>query len=106
MANHPCYAEYIEQAPETLKQMMTDKALPDPVACALAYDISRLRKNIRISLVSYGLTKADADMMKVAYFESLEAAVQSAHEETGGSDIAILTHGGISWPYLTRPDIS
>ena len=50
--------------------------------------------------------KADADMMKVAYFESLEAAVQSAHEETGGSDIAILTHGGISWPYLTRPDIS
>jgi len=61
---------------------------------------------IRISLVSYGLTKADADMMKFAYFESLETAVQSAHEETGGSDIAILTHGGISWPYLTRPDIS
>jgi lactate racemase len=104
VANHPAYAEYIGQTPETLKQMMADKALQDPVACALAYDISRLRKNFRISLVSHGLTKTDAGRMKFDYFETLEAAVESAHVETGGSDIAILTHGGISWPYLGRSD--
>jgi hypothetical protein len=105
VATHPRYADYIGMAPETLRQMISDKdrkGLPeDPVACALAHDIARLRENIRIGLVSDGLTRSVADRMKFSYFETIEVAVQSAYEQGGGTDIGVLTHGGISWPYLT-----
>ncbi len=97
---HPLYVDYIGKPPEALKQMMAEKAAADPVACALAYDIARLRQSFRLSLVSEGLRKAEADRMRCAIFETLEAAVQSAHEETGGSDIGIVTHGGVSRPYV------
>jgi len=105
VATHPRYADYIGMTPEVLEQMISDKdgkGLPeDPVACALAYDIARIRQNIRISLVSHGLTRADAGRMGFGCFETLEAAVHHACEDSGGTDIGVLTHGGISWPYLT-----
>lgn len=80
-------------------EAVIESAMNQPIAEPPLHDLVRPGMNVAV-----GLTKADADMMEFAYFESLEAAVQGAHEETGGSDIAVLTHGGISWPYLARSE--
>lgn len=96
---HPHYAEYIRQSPETLMQSLAHGDPTDPVACMLAVDIARIKETHHISVVSSGLSEEDAETMGFAYFKTLESAVRNACERSGESSLAIITHGGVCWPF-------
>ena len=100
VATHPHYAEYIGMKPEALLNMMNTSQPKDPVACALAYDITRLKKNLNIDLVSLGLGHEEAKIMGFNYFATIGSALENAMEVTGTDRAAIITHGGVCWPYV------
>jgi nickel-dependent lactate racemase len=100
LGTHTYYAEYIRQSPETLVKLLAGGDPADPVACALAVDISRIKAGLNISVVSSGLSAADVKTMGFAYFKTLENAIQNACEQSGESSVGIITHGGVAWPYV------
>lgn len=100
VGTHPYYAEYIRQSPEMLARLLADGDPADPVACALAVDIARIKESLNISVVSSGLSAADAKTMGFTYFKTLENAIHYACEQSGASSVGIITHGGVSWPYM------
>ena len=100
LGTHPHYAEYIRQSPETLMKLLAEGDPADPVACALAVDIARIKEGLNISVVSSGLSAADAKTMAFTYFKTLENAVQTACKQSGASSVGIITHGGVCWPYM------
>lgn len=102
LATHPLYADYIGMKPEALVTLMKENDPEDAVACSLAYDIARLKKEIHIDLVSHGLSRQDADTMGFGYFETVESALMNAMTKTCANRGAIVTHGGVSWPYMEK----
>lgn len=106
LGTHPYYAKYIRESPETLKRLLADGDPTDPVACALAVDIARIKEGLNIGVVSSGLSEADVNMMGFTFFRTLEDAIQEACERSGASSVGIITHGGVCWPYMAGNDRS
>jgi nickel-dependent lactate racemase len=100
VSNHPLYPVYIGQSPEQLRVTMDRGDSPDPVACALALDISRIKKNVNIHLVSEGLTRKDAGAMGFGWHETLEKAFEDLLDKTRKTRVGIVTHGGICQPFI------
>ncbi len=97
---HPQYAEYIGRDPEQLLQELAEGVAEDPIACALAIPICRIRQRVRVVLVSQGLSGKDAYRMGFSYCPSLESALACALRERQGMAVGVLTHGGTSLPLL------
>ncbi len=100
LGTHIHYAEYIGQPADRLKKLLEDGDSPDPLACALALDMARIKAGLHISVVSSGLHPTDIHNLGFARFETLEEAIQNACDQSGASTLGILTHGGVCWPYL------
>jgi nickel-dependent lactate racemase len=99
---HPTFAEYIGSKPDQLLRLLKTGKAEDPVACALAVPVSRIKQRIKIALVSHGLSEEIGSEMGFTYYDSLERAVEkelSALADPRGS-LGILTHGGVSLPLL------
>lgn len=99
---HPAFAEYIGSDPDRLIGMLRAGEARDPVACALAVPISRIRQRIRIGVVSRGLSRDACSTMGFAYYDTIGAALENElsalPDQTGA--VGVLTHGGVSLPVL------
>jgi len=97
---HPEFAEYIGTDPDRLVGMIRAGEAGDPVACALAVPISRIRRRIRIAVVSRGLSREVCAAMGFGYYETVDAAIEK--ELSALADpvkaVGVLTHGGVSLP--------
>jgi nickel-dependent lactate racemase len=95
---HPLFADYIGQRPEQLLAKLDRGEAEDPVACALAVPISRIRQRVRVALVSPGLDRQIAFRMGCSHYASIEDALSDALHKQKDQKIGILTHGGTSLP--------
>ncbi len=101
---YPMMPHHIGADPEALKRNFDADKVTERVSAIFAIGIGRFKRRFDMALVSSGLTKADADIMGLGYYDSVEAAVTSAG--TAKSDdapyIGVLTHGGMTLPLLTE----
>ncbi|MEM7332509.1 MAG: nickel-dependent lactate racemase [Chloroflexota bacterium] len=101
---HSAYANYpqrIGMDPDQLYQQYKSGELDDLMTAIFAICIGRFKKRFEICLVSNGLTAVDAAEMGFTYFETVEQALAYAyqkHPQPQGT--AVLTHAGVSFPYL------
>lgn len=98
---HPLIADYIGRDPEKLLDELESGHVEDPVACALAIPLSRMKRRIRFGLVSSGLSSNQALRMGFSYYKNLETAIRSEiqmHE--GQHAVGVLTHGGVTLPII------
>ena len=104
---HPLYADYMNRDPDELQTELDAGQVEDPNACAGAILIGRMKRRIKLGLVSSGLSRADADRMGFTYFDSVEAAI--AVELDGSADpasVGVLTHSGFTIPVITGSETS
>lgn len=97
---HPAFTEYIGMAPEVLRKAIDDGTAHDRCAAADAMALCRMRQRLRIAMVSPGLAPETIGHMGFTAYASLEQAVDRATRETGATDVALLSHGGVSLPLL------
>ena len=102
VSNHPLYPVYIGMSAENLREVLGRGDSPDPVACALALDIARIRENLTIHLVSAGLTAQHAETMGFVWHETLEKALASLVDKGKKTRVGVITHGGTCHPFIDR----
>ena len=97
---HPLFADYMAQDPDRLHRAINENRLEDRVAAVEALAICRMKKRIRLGLVSSGLTHSDARRMGFSWYNTVEDALTAELPSEDGAKAAILTHGGVTLPVL------
>ncbi|BBO91470.1 nickel-dependent lactate racemase [Desulfosarcina ovata] len=97
---HPHYADYIGRDLDQLLAQLARGTIEDPVACALAVPICRIRQRVKVALVSAHLSHSDADRMGFPWYSDVEGALADALDGHCDKTVAVLTHGGISLPLV------
>lgn len=98
---HPLYADYMGRDPNELREELEAGHAEDPNACAGAIPVGLMKRRIKLSLVSPGLSRADAVRMGFAYYDSVEEAVTAELEgAVGYASVGVLTHGGFTLPLV------
>jgi len=99
---HPLFADYLGQTPDQLLDALEAGNAEDPVACALAVPISRVRERIKICLVSSGLSDSDVNRIGFTYYKTIEEAIAAELRICGNEPrIGVLTHGGVILPLIS-----
>jgi nickel-dependent lactate racemase len=99
---HPLFAEYLGQTPGQLLDALEAGNTEDPVACALAVPISRVRERIKICLVSSGLSASDIKRIGFTYYKTIEEAIAAELRSCGDEPrVGVLTHGGVILPLIS-----
>jgi len=99
---HPLFADYFGQTPDRLLGELGAGNAEDPVACALAVAISRVRERIKICLVSSGLSASDANRIGFTYYKTVEEAIATELKSCGNEPrVGVLTHGGVILPLIS-----
>jgi nickel-dependent lactate racemase len=99
---HPLYADYMNRDPDELQAELDAGRAEDPNAAAGAIPIGRMKRRIRLGLVSTGLTRADADRMGFAYFDSVEAAIAAQLPPGDGrGSVAVMPAAGFTIPLVS-----
>jgi len=81
MGPHPEFAEYVgARDPDALLDAIRDGSLTDPIAASGGATMARMRDRIRFALVSDGLTSDDAAAMGMAYYDSVQQALDASLE--------------------------
>jgi nickel-dependent lactate racemase len=102
---HPLYADYMNLDPDELQAELDAGRVEDPNACAGAILIGRMKRRIKLGLVSSGLGQADADRMGFIYFDSVEAAIAAELDGSAlSASVGVLTHGGFTIPFIVSPE--
>jgi lactate racemase len=99
---HPMYPEYIGTELSDLLDMLKGGRAEDPVACALAAPICRIKQRIKVAVVSRGLEDRIAAQMGFIHYDSIESALSKelALCQNKNGCIGVLTHGGVSLPMI------
>lgn len=95
---------YIGGDPQKILEEIAAGTAEDAKQAATGVMYSNLRKRIRICLVSAGVSRQQAEIMKMPYFETVDQAVSEAVSqlpmgERAGS-VGVVTHGGLVIPIL------
>lgn len=102
---YPNLPEYIAAEPEKLKPSLDNGKVSDPKSAATGILVGRMKKRIRISLVSQGLTAEDARQMGFGYYHSEESALESIINNLPisrrKSSLGVLTHAGLVAPIIS-----
>ncbi len=101
---YPRLPEYIAAEPENLKSLLDREKVSDLKSAATGVMLGRMKKRIRISLVSPGLSAEDARQMGFGYYPSEESAIEEIvnrlpSDERRGS-VGVLTHAGLVLPLI------
>lgn len=99
---HPLFADYMALDPAHLLEMIYDGRVKDRTAAVEALGICRMKKRIRIGLVSSGFTAGDADRMGLVWYKTVEQAIEAELLSEEEAQIAVLTHGGVTLPILGK----
>lgn len=98
----------ISRDPEELRQSLAAGNAASLKEAATGIMVGRMKLRIHIALVSSGLTTNDASMMGMDYYDTVDAAIDTAVNQLPRSDrrgsVGILSHAGILLPLL--PDSS
>ena len=92
---HPLYADYMNRDPDDLQAELDAGSAADPNAAAGAIPVGRMKRRIQLSLVSPGLSRADAARMGFAYYDTVEQAVAAGRDR-----VAVITHAGVTIPLV------
>lgn len=103
-STYPLVPAYVGRDTEELKQDIEAGEVKDPKQATAGVLVSRLRDRIRLSLVSDGLTEADAETMNIPYYKTVETAIAHAvgflpSSQQPGS-VAVIPQAGIVLPML------
>jgi nickel-dependent lactate racemase len=101
---HPLYPEYIASELNDLLTALKAGRAEDTVACALAAPICRVKRRIRIAMVSAGLEKRIVEKMGFKHYDGMESALSAELALCPERDgcIGVLTHGGASLPIIEQ----
>jgi len=101
-STYPLYPYYIGIDPDELKNELDANNVEDPKAAVGGVLVGWIKQRIDIVLVSDGLTRSDADIMGMEYFDTVETAVKAkiaklieSHRQQA---VAVITHAGILLP--------
>ncbi len=97
---HPRFADYIGMDLDDLLRRFHGGGIADRCAAAEAVAVCRMKRLIRIGLVSSGLPADQVRAMGLSYYPSVEAAIAGAIGPMQEKKIGLLTHGGITLPLL------
>jgi nickel-dependent lactate racemase len=98
---HPLFADYLGQTTDRLLSELVTGNAEDPVACALAVPITRIRERIKICLVSSGLSASDANRIGFTYYKTVEKAIETELRHCANEPrVGVLTHGGVILPLI------
>jgi nickel-dependent lactate racemase len=99
---HPLYPEYIGSNLDYLLATLKAGKAEDPVACALAAPICRVKQRIKVAVVSCGLEDRIAAQMGITYYDNIESALSKELALCPQKDgcLGFLTHGGASLPII------
>jgi nickel-dependent lactate racemase len=103
-SNYPLTPGYCGRNPVELQQEIRAGTTADAKQAATGVMIGRLKQRINLALVSTGLTSTDAAAMGLAYYNSVEAAVDAAINWLPPADrpgaVAVLPQAGLLLPLL------
>ena len=100
-STHPLFADYLGQTPDQLLGELEAGNAQDPLACALAVPISRVRERIKICLVSSGLSASDVNRIGFTYYKTIGKAIATELRGCGNEpQVGVLTHGGVTLPLI------
>jgi nickel-dependent lactate racemase len=97
---HPRFADYIGMDLDELLHRFDRGDIGDRCAAAEAVAVCRMKRYLRISLVSSGLASEQVRRMGFSQYPSVEAAVREAPATGKKEQIGLLTHGGVTLPLL------
>jgi len=101
-SNYPLLPEYIGRDPDVLKRELDAGIAADPKSAATGIMVGRIKRRVRLVLVSSDLTRVDAREMGIDFFASVEEAIQDAlHRLPVGQrqgSLVILPEAGIVLP--------
>lgn len=104
---YPHLPGYIAAEPEGLKSSLDGGAVSDAKSAATGVMVGRMKKRIRISLVSQGLTPEDACQMGFGYYPSEDSALEDIINRLPLSkrkgSLGVLPHAGLVAPII-NPD--
>jgi nickel-dependent lactate racemase len=103
---YPLLPKYIGANPADVKKALDDGNIDDPKSAATGYLVGQMKKRIHISLVSPGLTLADAEIMGISYYQTAEAAIEAAAARLSSSArqraVGVLPQAGLVLPRLRK----
>jgi len=100
---HPHQVKYLAMEPEELLQQIAKGQVADPIAAAVCAKVAHIKKRTHITVVSPGLTETDVRNMGFNYYSSLHQALADlGRAYSSGQEIAIITHGGETVPYIQQ----
>ena len=106
-STHPLFADYLGKTPDQLLDALDAGNAEDPVACALAVPISRVRERIKICMVSSGLSASDVKRIGFTYYKTIGEAIAAELRSCGDEPrVGVLTHGGVILPLISDQQLA
>ncbi|MEW6232755.1 MAG: nickel-dependent lactate racemase [Chloroflexota bacterium] len=98
---HGGLIEYLRTEPAELLHRIEAGEVKDPIAASVCLKLGRVRERVQVAVVSPGLTETEVRDMGYEHYASVEEAVDAKLAEYGrGTQVAVITHGGETAPYL------
>lgn len=99
---YPHFPHYIGRDPDELKGAMDRDEIEDRKAAVFAIGAGKMKRRIRIGVVSEGITAEMAAQMGFAHFNSLETAVVAGLFELDNTNnaIGVLIQGAVTLPIV------
>lgn len=104
-SNYPLYPHYIARSPdELITALQGGGTLEGGNQAPAGAQFARLRRRIKLALVSSGLSQAEAEVMGLDYYNSVEEAVTAAVTQLPAAErpgsVAVLPQGGVVLPMV------
>lgn len=103
---HPSQVEYLAMEPEKLLRKIANGHAEDPIAAAVCAKVTHIKRRAQIVVVSPWLKEAEVRSMGFAYYPDLYQALANIGVlDKSGQEVAIITHGGETVPYIRGGDV-
>lgn len=98
---HPGLTEYVGIPPDELKKMIKSGKVKDISAAAVAVKVSAELQRINMGLISSGITRQEAETMKIVKFNKIKPALAHYRKKFGEEmKVSIIPYGGKVLPYF------
>ncbi len=100
---HPLWSDYLQHTHEELKAIYKEEAIEDLIAFGIALSLTYVKDRHKICIVSDGISDQDAEKIGFQKVKVTEEALNFLSKQYGEkSKINIITHGGETYPTLTK----
>jgi nickel-dependent lactate racemase len=100
---HPRWGDYLHHTHEELKAIYKKGAVEDLIALGIALSVTYVRDRHKICIISDGISDQDAEKIGFQQVKVTDEALNFLSKQYGEkSKINIITHGGETYPTLTK----